>query len=166
MKVTAILAFLFLVYDANAQTFSLDEILNIRTMDSTELRTFASGRGFELKEIENDSYRSVHRYYSSDSTIWFSRTFPTGRELFSENKTTKDHSMVYYHFTDKKSLKEFKAKMKDNGFKFKQTNQNNYGGNLFTHSIYLTQDTEIDLASEKTIGQNIRYTLIYYSRMN
>jgi hypothetical protein len=56
--------------------------------------------------------------------------------------------------------------MKEKGFKFKRTVSDGYGGDIFTHNIYLARDSEIDLASEKLRGQKINYTLIYYRRMN
>ncbi|MCD9014406.1 hypothetical protein [Parachryseolinea silvisoli] len=166
MRVIAILAFVSLSYCTNAQTFSLDDILNARAMDSTELRTFSHDKGFELREVEIDSWRSVHKYYSSDSTICFERTFPTGRKLFSENTTTKYAGMVYYHFSDKAAVKEFQREMKEKGFKFKRTESKDYGANFFTHNIFVTKDDEIDLATEKLGKENIKYTLMYYQRRN
>jgi hypothetical protein len=127
---------------------------------------FAHEKGFELKEVEMDIWRSIHKYYSADGLIKFERNFPTGRKLFSCDTTTLDTRAVYYHFTNKETLKEFKKKMKEYGFKFKRTDTKDYGGIRFTHNIYLTKENEIDLASEKLIGQKIKYTLIYYRRIN
>ena len=167
MRLTIILTLVFLAYFAKGQTLSLDNIINIRTMDSLTLKTFSYEKGFELREIDMDAWRSVHKYYSTeDSSISFERTFPTGRKLLSQDTATRDNRMVYYHFKDKKVLKEFKGKMKEKGFKFKRTDTKDYGGNMFTHNIYLTNGNEIDLASEKLLGQRIKYTLIYYRRMN
>jgi hypothetical protein len=167
MRLTIILTLVFSAYYAKGQTLSLDDIINIRTMDSLTLRTFSYEKGFELREINMDAWRSVHKYYSTaDNSISFERTFPTGRQLFSQNTTTRDNRMVYYHFKDKEVLIEFKGKMKEKGFKFKRADTKDYGGNMFTHNIYLTKDNEIDLTSENLLGQKIKYTLIYYRRMN
>lgn len=166
MRLITIFILVLSTYFAKGQTLSLDDIFNLKTMDSTELLTFSHKKGFELREVEMDIWRSMHKYYSADSSIWFERNFPTGRKLFPQDTTTRDNRMVYYHFTNKETLKEFKEKMKENGFKFKRTNTKSYGGNIFTHNIYLTKDSEIDLASEKLRGQKIKYTLMYYRRMN
>jgi hypothetical protein len=131
-----------------------------------ELIKFGREKGFELKEVEMDIWRSIHKYYSADSSTTFERNFPTGRKLFAQDTTTRDNRMVYYHFTNKETLKEFKEMMKEKGFEFKRTDTKDYGGNRFTHNIYLTKENEIDLATEKLIGQKLKYTLIYYRRMN
>jgi hypothetical protein len=166
MRLITIFTFVFSTYCANGQTLFLDDIFHIRTLDSLELIVFSHEKGFELKEVEIDIWRSVHKYYSADSSIKFERTFPSGRKLFPQDTTTRDNRMVYYHFTNKETLKEFKEKMKKKGFKFKRTVTKDYGGNRFTHNIYLTKENEIDLASDKLIGQKLKYTLMYYRRMN
>jgi hypothetical protein len=166
MRLITIFTLVFSTYCVNGQALSLDDIFHIRTLDSLELIKFGQGKGFELKEVEIDIWRSVHKYYSADSSLRFERNFPTGRKLFPQDTTIRDNRTVYYHFTDKEILKEFKEKMKEKGFKFKRTDAKDYGGNRFTHNIYLTKEKEIDLASEKLIGQKLRYTLIYYRRMN
>ena len=96
MRIFIIITFAFLSYCAKGQTLSLDDIFNVRLMDSTELRTFAY----------------------------------------------------------------------EKGFKFKRTDSKDYGGNKFIHNIYLTKDNEIDLASEELLGQKMKYTLMYYRRIN
>jgi hypothetical protein len=154
------------VCHANGQTLSLEDIFHVKTLDSLELITFAKKRGFELKEVEMDNWRSIHKYFSADGSITFERNFPTGRKLFAKDTTTQDNRMVYYHFTDKEILKEFKEKMKEKGFKFKRTDTKDYGGNRFTHNIYVTKENEIDLVLEKLKGQKLKYTLIFYRRMN
>lgn len=166
MRLIKIFTLLFSAYCVNGQTLSLDDIFLIRTLDSLELIKFGQEKGFELKVVEMDNWRSIHKYYSTDSSTTFERNFPTGRNLFTQDTTTRDNRMVYYHFRDKETLKEFKGKMKANGFKFKRTDTKDYGGNRFTHNIYVTTENEIDLASEKIIGQKLKYTLIYYRRMN
>jgi hypothetical protein len=167
MRLTIILTLAFSMYYAKGQILTLDNIINIRTMDSLTLRVFSFEKGFELREIDIDAWRSVHKYYSTaDSSISFERTFPTGAKLYPQDTTTRDNRIVYYHFKEKEVLKEFKGKMKEKGFKFKRTDTKDYGGNIFTHNIYLTKDNEIDLASEKLLGQKIKYTLIYYRRIN
>lgn len=167
MRLIAIMIFIFLSHCASGQALSLDDILNIRTMDSTELRTFAYERGFELREVDMDGWRSVHRYCStSDSLVRFDRIFPTGRNLHPRDTTKRDNRSVYYHFTDKEALKEFKEKMKEQGFKFERTDRTVYERNAFTHNIYLLDDEEIDLAWEKLPGQKMQFTLIHYRRMN
>jgi hypothetical protein len=165
MRLPALLVFIVIAYSTQAQTFSLDDILHARTMDSTQLITFARTKGFELKEVEMDGFRSVHRYYSSDSLTSFDRTFPTGRKLFPESPD-RDHRMVYYRFADRETAKAFQKAMKAKGFKFKRTDTKDYGGNTFTHNIYLAEDQEIDLATQKLRGEKMTYTLIYYPRVN
>lgn len=167
MRLTIILTLVFSAYYTQGQTLSLDDIINISTMDSLTLKTFSYEKGFELREIDLDAWRIVHKFYSTaDNSISFERTFPTSRKLFSQDTTTRDNRMVYYHFKDKEVLKEFKGKMKEKGFKFKRTDTKDYGDNMFTHHIYTTKDNVIDLASEKLLGEKIKYTLIYYGRMN
>ncbi len=166
MRLITILTLVFSAFCANGQTLTLDDIFHIRTLDSLELMKFGHEKGFELKEVEVDTWRSIHKYYSADSSTKFERNFPTGRKLFSQDTTARDNTMVYYHFTNKETLKEFKEKMKGSGFKFKRTDTKDYGGNRFTHNIYVTKENEIDLASEKLMGQKLTYTLIYYRRMN
>jgi len=166
MRLITIFTLVFSAYCVNGQTLSLDDIFHIRTLDSLELSKFGQEKGFDLKEVEMDIWGSIHKYYSADSSIKFERNFPSGRKLFAQDTTTRDNRTVYYHFTNKETLKEFKEKMKEKGFKFKRTDTKDYGGNRFTHNIYLTKENEIDLASEKLIGQKLKYTLIYYRRMN
>lgn len=152
---------------ANGQTLSLDYIFDLRTMDSVKLRAFASQRGFEFKGAETDIWRSVHKYFCrADTSVSFEKTFPTGRTVNPQYPITRDNRTVYYHFRNKDILKELKKQMREKGFKFKTTDTNEYGGNTFRHHIYLTKDQEIDLSSEKLLGQKIKYTLIYHSRIN
>lgn len=165
MRIMAVLAWILLSYGTHAQILSLDDILHARTMDSTELVTFGRNKGFELKKVEIDGWRSVHRYSCSDNSISFERTFPTGRKLFPEGPS-RDHRMVYYHFAEKDMAKEFQKGMKEKGFTFKRTDSKDYGGIFFTHNIYENADQEIDLGSQKARGQKITYTLICYPRIN
>jgi len=158
MKIITIIAFLFIVYCTQGQTLSLDEIIQIRTMDSLELKTFCYNKGFKLKEIKEDNWINTYSYISQTSnSIWFLRTFP---------KDTTANSFVYYYFTENKTLRKFKKQMKNKGFKYEKTKTDNYGGNEYKHKIYLTENNEIDLASQRLIGQKIKHTLLYYRRVN
>ncbi len=152
----------------NGQTLSLEDILRIRTMDSVELISFSRQKGFELKLVDLDPWRSAHKYCSTDSSIWFERNFPTGRKMFSQSATTspRDNRHVYYHYSNKETLKEFKQEVKEKGFKFKRNDIKDYGGFRSTRDIYLTNDIEIHLVSEKQMGQKLKYILQCYPRMN
>jgi hypothetical protein len=153
-----ILTLTLLSHFSYGQTLNLDDIINVRTMDSIELRTFCSERGFKIKEKKEDNWIYSHSYFSqTDNSIWFLRTFP---------KDTTGNKFVYYYYADNKTQGEFKRQMKDKGFKFKRTDTKDYRGNKFTHNIYLTKDSEIDLASDKLIGQKTKYTLLHYRRVN
>jgi hypothetical protein len=146
---------------------NLEDIISARTMDSVQLSKFCYEKGFELNKVDKDYWTSVHKYHVvTNSSISLERTFPKARKLLSQDTTSSDNGMVYFRYTDQELLKEFKQKIKEKGFKFKRTDRKDYRGNTFTHNIYLIRDFEIDLASEKLIGQKMKYTLIYYKRMN
>ena len=155
MRLIIFLIFILSASCIQGQILSLDDIIRIRAMDSIELKIFCSEKGFKLKEIKEDNWIYSYSYYSPiDNSIWFIRTFP---------KDTTANRFVYYYFTDNKTRREFRKQMKNLEFKFKRTDIKDYGGNKFTHNIYLTKDNEIDLATEKLIGQKTKYTLLYYS---
>jgi len=161
-------------YSVHGQTLSLDDIFHVRTLDSAALILFAQEKGFELKEVEIDAWRSVHRYYATDRSASFQRTFPTGRKVIlpwndnTKSKDTKarDNGMVYYNFKGQSVLEEFRKKLKENRFRFKRTDEKDFGGTKYTHNIHVSKDMEIDLASEEIPAQEVKYTLMYYRRMN
>jgi len=157
-RLIIILVSVFSPLALRGQTLSLEDIFKVRDMDSVELQHFCSEREFKLKEKTEDNWIYSHSYYSpSDSSVWFIRTFP------------KDHSkykFVYYYFSENKVRSEFKKRMNENGFKFKRTNINEYRGNKFTHNIYLAKETEIDLVVSEPLGQQKKYSLLYYKRIN
>jgi len=127
-------------------------------MDSVELKMFCDSKGFNLKEKKEDNWIYTHSYFSpADSSIWFLRTYPKG---------DKEHRSVYYYFTDLKTQNDFKKQMKKKGFKFKRKDEKDYGGNIFSHSIYLAEAEEIQLGTEKLIKQKVTYSLTYYRRVN
>ncbi len=95
MRLITIFILLFPTYFATGQTLSLEDIFNVRTMDSIELLTFSHKKGFELREVKMDIWRSIHKYYSTDSLISFQRNFPTGKKLFPQDTATRDNGMVY-----------------------------------------------------------------------
>ncbi len=164
-----ILALVLMGHLTYGQTLALDDIISLRTMDSVELRTFCYDKGFELREVEIDAWRSIHKYYAmADNSVSLVRNFPTAKKFlfFSRDTTTRDHRMVYYNYADKEVLKGFKREMKEKGFEFKRRDTEYYEGNRYTHNIYLKEDWEIDLASEKRIGEKTEYTLMYYRRLN
>lgn len=157
MRLT-ILTLILLNHFSFGQVLDLSDIMKVRTMDSVELRTFCSERGFRVKEKKEDNWIYSHSHFSPNyNSVWFIRTFP---------KDTAGMRFVYYYFTDNETRNEFKKQIKDSGFKFNRTYSKDYGGNKFTHNIYLTADNEIDLVSERLIGQKVKYTLLYYRRIN
>jgi hypothetical protein len=167
MRSIIIFALALLAFSTRGQGLTLDDIVAIRTMDSLTLKQFSDGKGFDLKEVDIDTWGSVHKYYSrTDNSVSFERTFPTGKDFFKRDTTMRDHRMVYYRFSAKETLKEFRKKIKEKGFKFKRTNTQDSRGNRFTHNIFLTRDDEIDLASDALLGQKTKYTLMYYRRIN
>jgi hypothetical protein len=164
MRLITIFTLILSVYYANGQTLLLDDIFNIRTMDSTTLRGFCHEKGFELREVEIDVWRSMHKYYSStDSSIWFSRNFPTGKKLFSNDQTSGDYRRVSYHFVDENFEKQFLEKIKESGFRFKRTYASQIGRIKFTHNEYVNKADEliIDL-SEILKEKKLTFELICY----
>jgi len=158
MRLIITLALAFISFCVTGQTLCLDEIFMIRTMDSVELNKYSLNKGFKLKKKEEDNWIYSYSYYSAtDHSIWFIRTFP---------KDTSAIRCVYYYFGDSKTRKDFKKQMKYMGFKFKRKIENDYGGKVITHNIYLTPSNEIDLGYEKFLGRTEKYFLLFYRRVN
>jgi len=157
MRLVAVLIFTFSAYCVNGQILSLDDIFNIRTMDSTELATFCLHKCFKLIVNESNLTSSRSYYTPVDMSIWFTIIFPKD-SIFDKS--------IYYHFIDSKIADEFKNQIKSKGFKLKRTKTKRDRGNKFTHSIFLIRDNEIHLLSRKLIGEEItNYTLLCQKRL-
>ncbi len=163
----AVLACVLMSFNTHSQRLYLDEIIELREMDTTQLKIFCESKGFKLKKVEADAWRAVITYQSvSDSSISFLKTIPTGKTLFNDTKVNAGPGVIYYYFADKSNIKDFKKEMKEKKFKYHRTNSSEYGGNLFVHNQYRTAEDEIDLASDSLLGRKTTYCLMYYRRPN
>ena len=164
------ITFVLMFFRADAQTLSLDDIIEVRKMDSTQFKLFSDQKGFQLKRTDVDAWRTSYEYQSiSDSSIRILKSFPTGKQLNlsgATSKPTDNPGMVYYYFADRSFIKDFKKEMKAKKFKYHRSDTTNHGGNIFIHIKYRTNEDEIDLASEQIPGYKISYALMYYRRPN
>jgi len=157
------ITFVLMIVNADAQQLSLAEIIEVGKMDSTQLKNFSDSKGFQLKKLDVDSWKSFHEYQSNlDTTIRITKTFTKGKTLLSD----ANPGMVHYYFSDKALIKDFKKEMKGTNFKYHKSDTTNHRGNFFIHNKYRTANEEIDLVSQQLPGHTATYALIYYRRPN
>jgi hypothetical protein len=96
-------------FQLNAQLLSLEEIMNIRAMDSIQLKAFCVDNNFQLKEEYEDNWIYSQSYYSqNDGSIWFIKTYP---------KDKKTDGIIYFYFQGEQNYDEFKKQIKENQHK-------------------------------------------------
>jgi hypothetical protein len=138
---------------AFTQTIDLDEILNIRSMDSIELNEYATKKGFKLKGITEIPDKLLYKYYlEQDSLVWFVRSFP--------KDTTRDKH-VYFYYSAYKLSSQFKKQLIKQKFKLDSRENSDYDGNLTRRDSYLKDGMEVILGSEAVAGKPERYVLMY-----
>jgi hypothetical protein len=140
-------------FSVSAQTINLEEIIKMRSMDSTELREFCKTRGFKLQGISRGPSRLLFRYYfPQDSSMWFVRSFPID--------TTRNKHVYFYH-GDANLNKEFKKQISEQGFKFESRQVSDNKGNKTKREIFLKDGMEIILGYESIVDRPKRYVLMF-----
>jgi hypothetical protein len=148
-----ILAFYLLHFSVSGQTINLDEILRMRSMDSTELKEFSETRGFKLQGISRGPGRLLFRYYfPQDSSVWFVRSFPID---------TSRNKHVYFYFGNIGLHKQFKKQINRQGYKFESKEVSDNDGNYTRREIFLKDGMEIILAYESVADRPRRYVLMF-----
>ena len=156
VRIKALLSFSLIALmhvSTSAQTINLDEIVRMRSMDSTELKTFSEERGFKLQGISKGPGRLIHRYhFPKDSSMWFVRSFPV-------DSTRNKH--VYFYFGDVALNKLLKKQIGQQGYKFESREESEHHGNVTRRDIFLKDGMEIILAYESVANRPKRYVLMY-----
>jgi hypothetical protein len=140
-------------FSVSAQTINLDEIIKLRSLDSTELREFCEKKGFKPLGISRGPSRLLFRYYfPQDSSMWFVRSFPMD--------TTRNKHVYFYH-GDANLNKEFKKQISEQGYKFESKQVSDNKGNKTKREIFLKDGMEIILGYESIVDRPKRYVLMF-----
>jgi hypothetical protein len=140
-------------FSISAQPISLNEIIKMRSMDSTELKEFCTTKGFKLQGVSRGPSRLLFRYYlPQDSSMWFVRSFPID--------TTRNKHVYFYH-GDGSLTKEFKKQISEQGYKFESRQVSDNKGNKTKREIFLKDGMEIILGYESIVNRPKRYVLMF-----
>jgi hypothetical protein len=140
-------------FSVSGQPINLNEIVKMRSMDSTELKDFCTTKGFKLQGISRGPSRLLFRYYfPQDSSMWFVRSFPID--------TTRNKHVYFYHGNASLN-KQFKKQISEQGYKFESRQVSDNKGNKTKREIFLKDGMEIILAYESIVDRPKRYVLMF-----